>query len=48
MKLKIYKTVVRPAVLYKADTWTTTKTRSKDRDECDGDVEMDAWSNRER
>ena len=46
VKGKVYKTVVRPAMMYGAETWTVKKGSTREEVGCGGneDVKMDEWS----
>ena len=49
VKGKVYKTVVRPAMMYGAETWAVKKAHEKKKVGCGGNehVKMDEWSHQD-
>ena len=47
IKIRLYKTVLRPAVIYGAETWTlTNKTERNVNDKGEKDTEENIWTNK--
>ena len=47
LKGKVYKIIIRSAILYAAETWTTKEIDEETRGTRDENVEMDKWKNQE-